>query len=48
MTDPFKQAKFFKKSDVAGVKGNRIINLEPDPDIPDRAVAYRHAKDLAS
>ena len=48
MADPFKQAKFFKKSDVAGVKGNRIINLEPDPDIPARAVAYRHAKDLAS
>ena len=48
MADPFKQAKFFKKSDVAGVKGNRIISLDPDPDIPARAVAYRHAKDLAS
>ena len=47
MADPFKQAKFFKKSDVAGVKGNRIINLEPDPDIPDRAVAYRTANTAA-
>lgn len=47
MADPFKQAKFFKRSDVAGVKGNRYIELESDPDIPEHAVAYRHADDLA-